>query len=268
MSRAPIGVFDSGVGGLTVVRAMHELLPSEDIIYLGDTARVPYGNKSPETITRYAQQITEFLVRQGVKLVVVACNTATAHALTTLQQQFPVPVLGVVQPGVAAALAATRSGRIGLIGTVGTIQSGAYQTALRIQRPELEITACPTPLLVSLVEEDWLQHTATQLIVDEYLAPHRAAGVDTLVLACTHYPLLKGLIRNALGDEVVLVDSAENMAKAVQHELQQHQLVYPEGVRIGQLKLFVSDLSPQFIGLAQRFLGHAAGRIEKVVLTD
>jgi glutamate racemase len=268
MKNAPIGIFDSGVGGLTVVRAIHDLLPQEDLIYVGDTARFPYGNKSPATIIRYAQQITEFLQKQGVKLVVVACNTATVHGLAALREQWALPVLGVVQPGVDAALEATRSGRVGIIGTVGTIQSKAYQQALLQARPELHITASATPLLVSLVEEDWLQHAATQLILEEYLAPHRAAQVDTLVLGCTHYPLLKGLIGQMLGPEVALVDSAENMARAVAERLRQDDLGHSNSKRVGTIQIYASDLSTQFANLAHRFLGREAGTIEKVVLTD
>jgi glutamate racemase len=174
ISEQPIGAFDSGVGGLTVVQAMRELLPGEDILYLGDTARVPYGNKSPDTIIRYSREIMAYLRSKGVKAVVVACNTASAHALTILQKEANVPVIGVIAPGVEAALAATRNGRVGVIGTHGTIQSDAYQSLLRRSRPDVVITAVAAPLLVSLVEEDWLSHPATQLILEEYFAPMKA----------------------------------------------------------------------------------------------
>src|SRR5579871_6629171 len=185
-----VGAFDSGVGGLTVVKAMRQLLPAEDILYVGDTARVPYGNKSPETIVRYSLENLAFLSRHGVKAVVVACNTASAHALAVLKKTADLPVIGVIAPGVEAALAATRNGRIGVVGTQGTIASAAYQNLLQQRRPGVEITAVAAPLLVSLVEEDWLRHPATRLILEEYFAPFRAAQVDTVVLACTHYPLL------------------------------------------------------------------------------
>src|SRR5471030_3216185 len=165
-----IGAFDSGVGGLTAVQAMRELLPAEDILYLGDTAWVPYGNKSPDTIIRYSREIMTYLRDHGVKAVVVACNTASAHALAILQKEADIPVIGVIVPGVEAALATTRNWRIGIIGTQGTIQSEAYQNLLRSLQPEVVITAIATPLLVSLVEEDWLSHPATHLILEEYLA--------------------------------------------------------------------------------------------------
>ena len=176
-TKQALGAFDSGVGGLTVVQAMRQLLPAEDILYLGDTARVPYGNKSPETIVRYSLENLAFLNRHHVKAVVVACNTASAHALTRLQKVADVPVIGVIEPGVQAALAATRNGRIGVVGTQGTIASAAYQNLLRHLRPDVQITAVAAPLLVSLVEEDWLQHTATRMILEDYLAPMRIAGV-------------------------------------------------------------------------------------------
>lgn len=262
----PIGVFDSGVGGLTVVNAIQRLLPHEDIVYLGDTARVPYGNKSPETIIRYAQQDVQFLQGQNVKAAVIACNTATAHALGVVQQGYPFPVLGVVEPGVEAALAATVNGRVGIIGTVGTIQSGAYQKALLARRPDLHITAQATPLLVSLVEEDWLNHAATHLILAEYLAPLQAARIDTLVLACTHYPLLKGIIHTILGDEVKLVDSAENMALSLRELLSKDHLLRQGGQHTGRTRIHVSDLSSQFAPLAKRFLGGRVGAIEQVRL--
>lgn len=262
----PIGVFDSGVGGLTVVSAIQRLLPHEDIVYLGDTARVPYGNKSPETIIRYAQQDVQFLQSQNVKAAVIACNTATAHALHAVQQAYPFPVMGVVEPGVEAALSATINGRIGIIGTLGTIQSGAYQKALLARRPDLQLTALATPLLVPLVEEDWLTQSATHLILAEYLAPMQAARIDTLVLACTHYPLLKGMIRTVLGDEVKLVDSAENMALGLQRRLQQDGLLREGAQHAGRTRIHVSDLSPQFAPLAKRFLGGRVGAIERVRL--
>lgn len=262
----PIGVFDSGVGGLTVVSAIQHLLPNEDIVYLGDTARVPYGNKSPETIIRYAHQDVQFLQSHHVKAAVIACNTATAHALEAVRAHYPFPVLGVVEPGVEAALAATVNGRIGIIGTVGTINSGAYQKALLAQRADLHLTALATPLLVSLVEEDWLNHAATHLILAEYLAPLQAARIDTLVLACTHYPLLKGIIRTILGDEVKLVDSAENMALNLQRRLAQENLLRAEPTHSGATRIHVSDLSSQFAPLAKRFLRGRVGEIEKVRL--
>jgi glutamate racemase len=212
MNRAAIGIFDSGIGGLTVARAIYELLPREHTIYLGDTARVPYGPKSPVTVRRYSHEILEWLVSQHVKAVVVGCNTATAHALESLRAQSPVPVLGVIEPGARAAVAATRKGRVAVIGTAGTVASGAYRRALLALEPSLQVIEQACPLFVPMVEEGWFAHPATRLAAEEYLAPVRAAGVDALVLGCTHYPLLKPLLAELLGDEVALIDSAQETA--------------------------------------------------------
>jgi glutamate racemase len=263
LSAQPIGAFDSGVGGLTVVQAMRRLLPAEDILYLGDTARVPYGNKSPETIVRYSRENLAYLRNHGVKAVVVACNTASAHALATLQKEADIPVIGVIAPGVEAALAATRNQRVGIIGTQGTIQSEAYQNLLRQSHPGIVITAVAAPLLVSLVEEDWLAHPATQLILEEYVAPMKAARVDTVVLACTHYPLLKSLAQRILGPDVVLVDSAQNAAAALARKLASDQLGRP-GKQAGQITVCVTDLPAQFSRLAERFLGQKIKAIRQV----
>ena len=259
-----MGAFDSGVGGLTVVQAMRQLLPAEDILYLGDTARVPYGNKSPETIVRYSLENLGFLSRNGVKAIVVACNTASAHALTVLQKTADVPVIGVIAPGVEAALAATRTGRIGVVGTQGTIQSAAYQNLLRQLRPDVEITAVAAPLLVSLVEEDWLQHAATRMILEEYLAPMREAKVDTVVLACTHYPLLKALAQSVLGPDVVLVDSAQNAAAALARTLVENGLEKDSSGAPGRVSICTTDLPAQFPKLAARFLGGSIDSLRQV----
>jgi glutamate racemase len=265
-SDRPIGAFDSGVGGLTVVQAMRELLPAEDILYLGDTARVPYGNKSPETIIRYSRENLAYLRSHEVKAVVVACNTASAHALAVLQKESDVPVIGVIAPGVEAALAATRNQRIGIIGTQGTIQSEAYQNLLRKLRPEVVMTAIATPLLVSLVEEDWLSHPATHLILEEYLAPMKAAQVDTVVLACTHYPLLKPLAQRILGPDVVLVDSAQNAAAALARTLETSGLQHSISAEKGRITICATDLPTQFSRLVERFLGEKIGKIDQVSL--
>lgn len=262
----PIGAFDSGVGGLTVVHAMRQLLPAEDILYLGDTARVPYGNKSPETIIRYSREIMAYMRSNGVKAVVVACNTASAHALSILQKEADIPIIGVIAPGVQAALSATRNGRIGIIGTQGTIQSDAYQSMLREYHPNVVITAVAAPLLVSLVEEDWLSHQATQLILEEYLAPMKAARVDTVVLACTHYPLLKPLAQRVLGNDVVLVDSAQNAALALARTLLRGNLNRPTPAEAGQITVCATDLPPQFPRLAERFLGEKVKAIQQVTV--
>lgn len=213
MNRAAIGIFDSGIGGLTVARAIHELLPQEHTIYLGDTARVPYGPKSPATVRRYSHEILEWLLGQGVKAVVVACNTATAHALDSLRAVSPVPVIGVVEPGARAAVAASTRGKVAVIGTAGTVASGAYRRALLALKPSLHVIEQACPLFVPLVEEGWFAHPATRLVAEEYLEPVRAAGVDALVLGCTHYPLLKPLFAELLGPEVALIDSAQETAR-------------------------------------------------------
>jgi len=265
-SEQPIGAFDSGVGGLTVVQAMRELLPAEDILYLGDTARVPYGNKSPDTIIRYSREIMAYLRGKGVKAVVVACNTASAHALSILQKESDFPVIGVIAPGVQAALSATRSGRIGIVGTQGTIQSEAYQNLLRHYHADVVITAVAAPLLVSLVEEDWLSHPATQLILEEYFAPMKAARVDTVVLACTHYPLLKPLAQRVLGPDVVLVDSAQNAALALARTLLKGNLNRPARKETGQVTICSTDVPAQFSRLAERFLGEKIKAIQQVAV--
>ncbi len=267
LSDCPIGAFDSGVGGLTVVQAMRELLPSEDILYLGDTARVPYGNKSPDTIIRYSRENMAYLRSHGVKAVVVACNTASAHALAVLQKESDIPVIGVIAPGVEAALSATRNQRIGIIGTHGTIQSEAYQNLLRQSRSEVMITAIAAPLLVSLVEEDWLSHPATHLILEEYLAPMKAARVDTVVLACTHYPLLKPLAQRILGPEVVLVDSAQNAAAALARTLETSAIKRSSGSGKGRITICATDLPAQFSRLVERFLGEKIKKISQVSLS-
>jgi glutamate racemase len=246
---------------------MRAMLPAEDILYLGDTARVPYGNKSPDTIIRYSREIMSYLRSHDVKAVVVACNTASAHALSILQKEADIPVIGVIAPGVEAALAATRNGRIGVIGTKGTIQSDAYQDLLLKSRPGVVITAVAAPLLVSLVEEDWLSHPATQLILEEYLAPMKAAQVDTVVLACTHYPLLKSLAQRVLGPDVVLVDSAQNAAAALVWKLEAAGLGRPVGSKTGQTTICSTDVPAQFSRLAERFLGEKIKAIQQVAVS-
>lgn len=259
MNPAPLGVFDSGIGGLTVARALFERLPQESVIYFGDTARVPYGPKSPETVRRYSAEILAYLLHRGVKAVVVACNTSTAHALGYLQDHSPVPVVGVIEPGARAAVAASKAGTIGVIGTAGTIASGAYERAIKARRPDARVHAQPCPLFVPLVEEGWFDHPATELIAREYLQPLRQAGVDALVLGCTHYPLLKPLLARVMGPDVTLVDSAEETAKAVTLELEKKGLLAAAGKH--EHLFVVSDDEPHFRKVGARFLG---GRIQHV----
>ena len=264
-SGAPIGVFDSGIGGLTVVHELMRQLPGESIIYFGDTARVPYGPKSPETVRRYSREITGFLIAQGVKSIVVACNTATAHALPMLREEIAMPVIGVVEPGARAAVTATRSSRIGVIGTVGTINSGAYERAIRALSPQAAITARACPLFVPLVEEGWLDHDATRLIAAEYLGPLRDAAIDTLVLGCTHYPLLKPMLAREMGADVRLIDSAERTAAETARMLDDRGLRAPGGARPAH-RFVASDAADHFLRVGQRFLGEAIDRVETVTL--
>jgi glutamate racemase len=265
MNAAPIGIFDSGIGGLTVARAIYEHLPNESTIYFGDTARVPYGPKSPETVRRYSLEILDWLLGQGVKAVVIACNTSTAHALDALRAASPVPVLGVIEPGARAAVRATRGGGIGVIGTAGTVASQAYPQAIRrlITNARIEQVACP--LLVPLVEEGWFDHPAARLIVEEYLTPVRQAGVDTLVLGCTHYPLLKTLLRDVMGAKVALIDSAEETARSLGDALAAAGLECGTTVP-GNHRFVVSDDQARFLQVGARFLGERLGEPELVRL--
>jgi glutamate racemase len=259
-SAAPIGVFDSGLGGLTVAHAIMRQLPAESLIYFGDTARVPYGPKSPDTVRRYSREISAFLIEQGVKAIVVACNTATAHALPTLRDELDVPVIGVVEPGARAAVRATRTGHIGVIGTAGTIRSQAYDRAIRAENPEVRVTTLACPLFVPMVEEGWVDHEATHLIAEEYLAPFVKDPIDTLVLGCTHYPLLKPVIGEIVGRSVRLIDSAEETALDARRMLAANDLTAID--REGAYRFIASDDPQQFLTLGRRFLGSAIERVE------
>ena len=265
MNDAPLGVFDSGIGGLTVARALFERLPHEAVLYFGDTARVPYGPKSPETVRRYSAEILAYLLGRGVKAVVVACNTSTAHALDHLRAHAPVPVVGVIEPGARAAAAASRSGKIGVIGTAGTVASGAYERAIKAVRPDATVVSAACPLFVPLVEEGWFDHPAAELIAREYLEPLRRAGVDTVVLGCTHYPLLKPLLQRVLGAGVRLIDSAEETATEVVNELAARGLA-AAAQRKPEHVFVVSDDEPRFRKVGERFLGEKLKRVSVVPL--
>jgi glutamate racemase len=270
--RRPIGVFDSGLGGLTVLRALHRRLPGEDLVYFGDTARVPYGTKGEKTVLAFARQDAGVLVERGVKLVVVACNTASAFALEHLREVLPVPVLGVIEPGVAEALRATRGGPVGVIGTSGTIRSGRYQQELRRRLPGTPIVARECPLFVPLVEEGLMGHAMTAMAARDYLAPLKEAGVDTLILGCTHYPLLKADIGREMGPQVVLVDSAEALAAAVQDLLAARGLQRRDGDaadgRAGDLAFLLSDIPWKFAEIGARFLGRPIADVVTVGLDE
>src|SRR5882762_4347408 len=254
-SELPIGIFDSGIGGLTVARQIHKLMPNEDLIYLGDTARVPYGTKSPSTVVRFSCEDTQFLLQQNVKAVVVACNTASAWALPTLEKKFNVPIFGVILPGVRAALERTRNQRIGVIGTGATIRSQAYSNGLLARCDTAKVFARACPLLVPLVEEGWTDHRVTREILAEYLRPLRRHRIDTLILGCTHYPLLKPAIGAVAGEEVALVDSAEACARDVREQLAHLNLLSKTRRRAGAIQPFVTDETDRFAELAGRFLG-------------
>ncbi len=244
---------------------MQELLPAENILYLGDTARLPYGSKSPATIRQFADEDVRFLISKGVKAVVVACNTATAHALPSLLGKYQIPILGVIEPGVEAALASPNVQRIGIIATRGTISSHAYQHALALRKTGLIIHGQATPLLVPLIEENWLDHPATRQILKTYLDPLVEKGIDTLMLACTHYPLLIPVLREILPPDVRLVDSATTCAEHLKRELTRLDLL-ETSTHEGSLELHLTDLSEAFEALARQFLKKSPGRIHRAVL--
>jgi glutamate racemase len=265
MNQAPVGIFDSGIGGLTVARAIYERLPHESTIYFGDTARVPYGPKSPETVKRYSLEILRWLLDQNVKAVVVACNTSTAHALRDMQQASAVPVLGVIKPGARAAIASGREGPIGVIGTAGTIASDAYNRAIQALAPGVQVVQRACPLFVPLVEEGWFDHAATQMVATDYLRELREACVRSLVLGCTHYPLLKPLLQRVMGPEVKLIDSGEATAAALDTILVDKGLQAQPGAEAHH-RFVVSDDEARFRQVGSRFIGERLGKAEVVPL--
>ncbi|MGB7062417.1 MAG: glutamate racemase [Candidatus Zixiibacteriota bacterium] len=259
----PIGIFDSGIGGLTVAKKIFELLPDESVIYFGDTARYPYGPRSKRIVRSFSFQDTNFLLRQRVKLIVVACNTGSAVALDSLRRRYDVPMIGVVEPGARAAARATRNGRIGVIGTVGTIHSGAYQKAIRRLNPQLRVHAIPCPLFVSLAEEGYINKEAARLIAFEYLNPLVKKGVDTLVLGCTHYPLLKGIIARVMGKGTKLIDSAGEAAKEVKRFLTDSTLLR-DTKRKAFRRFYVSDVPDRFVQVGEKFLRAKIKKVKRV----
>lgn len=265
MSTLPIGIFDSGVGGLTVLRAVRDRLPHESVIYLGDTARVPYGTKSPATIERYAVEDASFLVEKGVKMLLVACNTASAMARERLRAEFQIPLLSVLGPGARMAARVTRNGRIGVIATEATIESGAYARAIEDASgdKQVEIFARACPLFVPLVEEGETDSAITRLVAEQYLAPLRAQEIDTLVLGCTHYPLLKRVIGETMGPAVTLVDSAEATAEETAHVLAQHGLLN-QVPGASSSEFYVTDAARRFHRIAEKILGEPLPHLEAV----
>ena len=276
----PIGIFDSGVGGLTVYRALHERLPTERYVYLGDTARVPYGTKSLSTVERYAVEDARFLVSRGVKLLVVACNTASALALPAVRRSVPVPVVGMIGPGARAAVrAAGDSGRVGVIATESTVKSGAYSRAITALAPDAEVHERACPLFVALAEEGWAETEVARMVAEEYLGGMRARGVSALVLGCTHYPILRRVIQEAAGEGVRLIDSGEAAAEAVEEVIEREGLrrtvtqelrdLREAGARARALcddldHFYVTDAAERFAHVAERFLGAAPRRLEAV----
>jgi len=253
---AAIGVFDSGVGGLTVVREILRQLPAEKVVYFGDTARFPYGNKARETLIRFSLENARFLSRENIKLLVVACNSASAYVLPSLRYALRIPVVGVIEPGARAAHQVTRNHKVGVIGTVATIESGSYQHTLLGLDSSLKITAKACPLFVPLVEEGWLGHKVTHDVARAYLAAFKGQGIDTLLLGCTHYPLLREVIQKAMGRKVRLVDSAFEAARQVKVLLEEQGLAERgPALAMSRHRFFVSDVPEKFVAVAKRFLG-------------
>jgi glutamate racemase len=266
MKNRAIGLFDSGVGGLTVLNQVIRTLPHEPLIYFGDTARVPYGGKSREIIVRYTLESAIFLMEQQIKMLIIACNTASAYALDKLQQIFNIPIIGVIEPGAKKAVQTSRQGRIAVLGTRATISSGAYQQAILRQMPDAQIFPIACPLFVPLVEEIFISHPAARLIVREYLAPLKKEKIDTLLLGCTHYPLLRPLIQEEIGEEITIVDSASTCAETVASVLQTQQLA---GAPLSPppYKYFVSDDPAKFKKLGQTLLDIPLDHVEAISLT-
>jgi glutamate racemase len=264
-SGAPIGIFDSGVGGLTVFRAIEQRLPNESLIYLGDTARIPYGVRSAATIERYALECANFVRSRGVKAIVIACNTASALAANYLRSQFELPITGVIRPGSRRAVEATRNGHIGVIATEATVGSGAYERAMLAINDGLKIISCACPLFVPLAEEGWLNHPVTRQVAEEYLAGLRSSRVDTLVLGCTHYPILRPVIEDTMGDHIRFIDSGEAVADQIANMLEERDLIRKdEQPRFEEF--FVTDSADRFRRVAERFLGRPLESVETVKL--
>ena len=264
MNEHAIGIFDSGVGGLTVLQQVRQLLPGENLIYLGDTARVPYGTKSPDTVRKYAVEAANFLIQQQVKMIVVACNTASSVALQLLQQRLDIPVIGVIEPGAQRAMSLTHSDVVGVIGTEGTVSSDAYPQALRQIKPSVEVFSASCPLFVPLAEEGWAEHEVALLAAREYLAPLLANKIDTLVLGCTHYPLLKPTLSRLLPDSIQMVDSAEETARMVAQLLSEHSWLNDQDQ--GKWQFHVTDVPHRFVRVGEAFLGTELTNVERATL--
>lgn len=271
MTEGKIGIFDSGIGGLTVVKEVIKMFPWEPIVYLGDTARVPYGAKSSSTVTKFSLQALNFLQIKGVKLIVIACNTVSALSLSNLKKNFPLPIIGVLTPGAIKAVRVTKKGVIGVIGTEATIRSRAYPKIIKSINPKMKIRGRSCPLLVPLVEEGWLRGKVTRSVVRFYLKPLLKERIDTLILGCTHYPLLKPIIQKIVGDKVVLIDSAREVAKQVGKTLKEKNIVgnfrNEFSGNMPQHHFFVTDRPEKFSSFTRLFLGkNINGNVQKVTL--
>jgi glutamate racemase len=265
LNKNPIGIFDSGIGGLTVVKAVKKILPREDIIYLGDTARLPYGTKSTDAIIQFSVEDTQFLVDRGAKYVVIACYSSASVALDIIRKKFSVPVIGVIQPGARKAMQVAKAGKIGVIGTSLTIYSGAYEKAFKELGTQAEIVGRACPLFVPLVEEGWLDHAASRLIAQEYLEPLKKDNIDTLLLGCTHYPLLMKVIKEIMGD-INYVDASAEVGVELAENLSDLDLANPEGT--GSTAIYLTDLSMNFKEIGERFLGEPMKNFSRVSLKE
>ena len=259
----PIGIFDSGIGGLTVVKEVIRQLPNEDIVYLGDTARVPYGTKSSKTVISYSQSNAQFLTSKGIKLLVIACNTASAVALQSLRWDLDIPVIGVLEPGARKAVSSTRNKIVGVIGTPSTIKSEAYKKAIENINPDIKVYSTKCPLFVPLAEEGWLDDSISEQIANRYLQSVIREGIDTLILGCTHYPLLKNLIQKVVGNNINLVDSAQQVALEIERTLSESNLENQTNLN-SKKEFYLTDISDTFVSIAANFLGEEINHIQHI----
>jgi glutamate racemase len=264
MLNQPIGIFDSGIGGLTVLKEVYRQLPSEDVVYFGDTAHLPYGTKSKETITRFSIDNVRFLQDFGAKIVVVACNTASSLSLDALKETFSLPIIGVIEPGAREAVAKTRNGRVGIIGTKATIGSGSYEACVKNLDPSVKVYSQACPLFVPLVEEGWLDGEVVSKVAKIYLDQLKSFGIDTLILGCTHYPLLTQVIQKTIGQDVLLINSAEETAKEARALLGKLKMAADQNSESAQTRFYVSDEPEPFRALGERFLGRSIQSVAKV----
>lgn len=255
-----IGIFDSGVGGLTVVKETIKRLPNENIIYLGDTARLPYGTKSKNTVIKYAESNTKFLLSKGVKLLVVACNTASAHSINKLKKNYKIPIIGVIEPGANKAIQSTKNGTVGIIATPSTIRSRAYEKAIKKIDPKIKTYSKACPLFVPLVEEGWQNGVIAQDVAKKYLGEFNKKKIDVLILGCTHYPLLKNTIKKTLGDKIRLIDSAEETARDIAKIMRSNN----SNKDVGKKEFYLTDNSENFLNIASKFLGRKINKIKVI----